>query len=244
MTLTEKGEAWMLYTQYKAIVSLVVMFGFVLIPSKFSFALSTESLRHQRYCEIIFSKGKIFEVYSTIGLNDCAQDLWDDTTVQSVKKETGAFYVYLNGPRRFIADGAKNTQFIDAESREFSHLAMRKVGVLHLSLRDILLGAAPFRQHRVERQTTWIYASGNRVYELINPAGEVYVMQSYALSPTQQSEKDLMNLRIKLNLPQGWQYKTGILQHQTDLKAIHNEAVLVQDNLHNTYLLASHDFLS
>lgn len=232
----------MLHTQRTVTLSFVLVI-FLSMLSKFSFALSDAGLRHQRYCEIIFSKGKMFEVYNTIGLNECPDELWEAITIQSVKRETNARYVYLNGPRRFIVDGAKNTHFIGEKSRNFSQLSMRKAGILHLSLRDIFLGAAAFHHHRVERQTTWIYESGNRIYELINPEGEVYVMQSYTLSPAQESEKDLMNLGSKLKLPQGWKYKTGILQQQTELKALQNIAVVIQDTMHNTYQKAEQDFL-
>jgi len=208
-----------------------------------SLAIDRDGLRGERYCEVVFSKGRLFKVYNTINLNTCPDRLWQKVTVQSVKKQTGAYHVYLNGPRNFLVDGVKNSQFKDPNPVVFHGLAMRNVGVLHLTFRDLIFGAAPYREHHVERETIWVYKAGKRIYELISPKGVVYVMQSYAISPEQESEQDLLALNTRLTLPKGWQYKTGILNQETDLKTIRGEAGVLQDNAHNTYQKATHDFL-
>lgn len=206
-------------------------------------AVDAESLRGKRYCEVIISKGRVFEVYNTLSLNDCPDAEWKRLTVQNIKKETGSFYVFLNGPRRFILDSAKNSSFIDNTPRKFQNLDMRKAGILHLSLRETLFGSKPFREHHVERKTTWVYEAGKRVYELIDPEGQVYVMQSFALSPRVCHEKDLMNLDTWLKLPKGWQFKTGILKETSDVVAVNENAIVIQDNLRNTYQRATQDLL-
>ncbi|HVT62821.1 MAG TPA: hypothetical protein VHD33_04960 [Legionellaceae bacterium] len=216
---------------------LIVLFCFTEASAK------TMNLRNKRYCEVIFSNGYHLEVYNTIGLNDCPESIWKNITVKDIKKETGAFFVYLNGPRKFIVDDVVQTRFIDPDIKTFHHLQMRKTGVLEMSVRDIVFGSGTYQKHSVHRHNTWVYAPGKRVYELIAPNGEVYLMQSYALSAKQHSEKDLMDLNTRIKLEKGWQYKTGILSKRQTLPAIDGEAIVIRDNEGNAYQQATHDFL-
>lgn len=201
------------------------------------------ALRGLRYCEVIFSKGRVFEVYNSIRLSDCPDPLWQKITVQTLKKETGALYVYLNGPRKLMVDGVKDTPYMDPNPKVFQNIAMRKTAILHLSLHDILLGDKPYHEHRVERNTTWMYAAGKTVYELIDPQGHVFVMQSFTLTANTQSEQDLARLAHKIKLPNGWKFKTGMLQTDRAIPAVGNESIVVQDNFKNIYQRAKGDFL-
>ena len=202
------------------------------------------NMRGLRYCEIILSKyGFNVSVYNTAMLNDCPKNLWDKLTVDNIKKETGSYFIYLNGPRYWVFDGFKHAQLVDKKIRILGGIAMREAGVLHLSLMDMIKGAEPYRLHNVDRKTTWIYNAGKPIYELISPDHQVYVMQSYSTQQIPQTEADLSDLASKLKLPAGWRFRAGILQQDTFLTAINNKAVVIQDNLLNTYQLATHDFL-
>ena len=227
----------------KCLQSTAILFFLTVLASISCFALQADDLRGKRFCEVIISKGSVFEVYNTIRLNDCPEAAWRKLNEYDLKKETGSSYVILNGPRRFIIDGVKNTEFIDSKPKTFQGLAMRKCGLLYVSLRETLYGSQPFREHHVIRKTTWVYAAGKKVYELIDREGHVYVMQSFALSPNVRTEKDLVNLEKCIQLPRGWQFKTGVLAKENDLVAIHQKAIILQDNMKNTYQLATHDFL-
>ena len=57
---------WNLYS--KSAIMLSIVLSGVWMPC---FALQTEGLRGKRFCEVIISKGKLFEIYNTIYLNDC-----------------------------------------------------------------------------------------------------------------------------------------------------------------------------
>ncbi|HHF7344233.1 TPA: hypothetical protein ACPSKB_000635 [Legionella feeleii] len=204
-----------------------------------------DGLRGNRYCEILLSPTMFkMEVYNTIGLNDCPPKLWNKISVSSVKAETKAAYVKLNGPRYWVIDGMKNSQLVNPQKKIISGLAMREAGVLQLGLSDILSSAKPYHDHTVDRQTTWVYKAGKPVYELIDPKGRVFVMQSYSVEKTPQTAASLTQLGSKLQLPQGWSYRTGVLKQTTDLTAINKKAVVIQDDFLNTYQLATHDFLN
>ena len=68
-------------------------------------------------------------------------------------------------------------------------------------------------------------------------------MQSYSIKKSEQTERSLAELGAKLKLPKGWVFKTGILKQTEPVEAINNLAIVIQDNLDNTYQKATHDFL-
>ncbi len=230
---------WNLYS--KSAIMLSIVLSGVWMPC---FALQTEGLRGKRFCEVIISKGKLFEIYNTIYLNDCPQENWSKLNADYIKKEANSSYVVLNGPRQFTMDGAKDTLFIDDTLQIFQGLAMRKSGVLDLSMRETFYGSLPFHEHHVKQKTTWVYAPGKKIYEIIDPEGHVYVMHSFTLSSAIRSERDLVNLEQYLKLPKGWKFKTGILTKVDELVTIQKKAIVIQDNMKNTYQLAGHDFLN
>ncbi|WED44238.1 hypothetical protein [Legionella cardiaca] len=210
-----------------------------------TYAGQISGLRDSRYCEILLGENKFnIAVYNTIGLNDCPEEIWKKISVDSVKRETGVSFAKLNGPRYWMIDGMTNSKLVNPEQKTICGLDMRKAGILKLDLMDILTSAKPYKEHQVDRQTTWVYKAGKPIYELINPQGQVFVMQSYSIEKKPQSATTLEKLGSELSLPKGWRFRAGILKKDTDLNAINNKATVVQDNYLNTYQLATHDFLS
>jgi hypothetical protein len=207
-------------------------------------AMQISGIRGDRYCEVVLSEGWFnFAVYNSMGLNHCPQGKWDKLTTSMIKKETGASKVMLNGPRYWTMDGAKNTRMVKPEEKTFGGIGMRKLAYVHLGLFDVLGGGRPYKDHQVDRNTVFTYQEGKPVYELIDPKGQVYVMQSYSVEKAKQTPRSLSKLGAQLKLPHGWTYKTGILKKTTYLQTQNKKAVVIQDNLMNTYQLASHDFL-
>lgn len=229
--------SWRCYSKF---TMMLISLSWTLVP----FALQTDGLRGKRFCEVIISKGKLFEIYNTINLNDCPALNWSKLSTDSIKKEVNSLYVVLNGPRQFTIDGAKNTLFFDDTLQVFQGLAMRKSGVLHLSMRETLHGSQPYHEHHVRQKTTWVYAPGKKIYELIDPQGRVFVMHSFSISAVIRSENDLVALEKFLKLPRGWVWKSGILTSTKELTTSQQQAVIIQDNMKNTYQLAGHDFLN
>ncbi len=187
----------------------------LLIISTFSsHAGQRENMRGERYCEILLSKTfTSYKVYNTVGLNNCPENLWKKINVTAVKKETGATYVHLNGPRYWVIDGFKNSRLINSTKKTICGIEMREAGILEIHLID-LLKSEPYQKHTVARQTTWVYDIEKPVYELIDPQGTAYVMQSYSIEKQYQTYDSLAELGSKLILPKGWQFKTGKLKNR------------------------------
>lgn len=227
----------------KTIFSTTLSIILLLTPF-LSQAADKSHMRGTRYCEIIINKSLTnYAVYNTWGLNDCPERIWEKITVAQVKKETGASFAHLNGPRYWVIDGLTNSNLINPSKKTIAGLELREAGVLHMRVLDLLRSNSPYHQHIVDRHTTWIYQSGKPIYELIDPKGNVFVMQSYSIEKSPQTSSSLAKLGSKLTLPNGWLFKTGTLKKSEILQAIDNHAVVIQDNFLNTYQLATQDFL-
>ena len=209
-----------------------------------AYAGDIADLRDKRYCEVFLGVGglvipKQIDVYNTIQLNDCPQDLWAKLDVDTLKTETGARFVKLNGPRHWMIDGMTNTHLVSTEVRSFGGIAMRLAGILKLSLEEMLSPPKPYRTHTVDRHTTWVYLGGQPVYQIVDDTGAVYFMQSYSLEKdATQTAATLPELGAKLSLPSGWIYRTVVLEADFNLIAADAVAIVIQDDLLNTYQLA------
>lgn len=205
---------------------------------------SMHHLRGTRYCEILLSKSAFtFSVYNTIGLNDCPAKQWDKLSVDELKKSTQARQVHLNGPRYWVIDSLTHSKTVNATPRVLGGIPMREAGILHLSLFDVIAGHKAYHPITVDRETTWVFNAHKPVYELINPKGEVFVMQSFSTQKQVQTESSLATLGSRLHLPQGWQFHTGLIANDQFVTAIDHKAVVVQDDYQNTYQKATHDLL-
>lgn len=222
-----------------AILSIALLA--LLLPS---LADEKMGLRDKRYCEILIGKGGIivpkeFDVYNTIGLNDCPEDLWSKIDVEKIKAEADARFVKLNGPRHWMIDGITNSTLVSTETRSFEGLEMRLAGILKLPLEDMLRPPKPYQQLTVERHTTWVYLAGQPVFQIIDDKGNVYFMQSYSLEKdTSQTAQSLAQLGTVLTLPSGWSFRSLVLKADYNLTALNNMATVTQDDLLNTYQLA------
>ena len=233
------------FAKYQPNKRLFTVLMVLLTLPMISQATQNTHLRGQRYCEIIFAKTlSTYAVYNTWGLNDCPEKVWRNITTAEVKKETNTSLVHLNGPRYWVFDGFQHSSLINPAIRTIAGLKVREAGVLHLSPLDLLKSGTYYQERKVARNTTWIYQLNKPVYELIDPKGQVFIMQSYSTQKYPQTQKSLALLGTTLKLPAGWQFKTGKLKKAETLEAIQHQAIVVQDNALNTYQLATHDFLS
>lgn len=206
-------------------------------------ATDINNLRGQRYCEVIFWHGLSGFVYNTLNLNQCPNHLWSKLTPTIVKKVSNSHFVYLNGPRNYIVDEVRNMNINEAKIKSFGHIPMHQTATMHIKVKDIFLGAAPYREHQVKRDLVWVYHAGKPVYELVNAQGQVYVMQSYTSEVKAQNQATLPNLQQKLNLPKGWTFRTGTLKENKVLAAQHHHAIILLDNYKNVYQRVSKDLL-
>jgi hypothetical protein len=199
-----------------------------------------ENMRGERYGEVLLGRGGLlvpneFDVYNTIGLNDCPEDLWKKLDADKIKKENSVKAVILNGPRYWTIDGLTNSKLVSTVKKSFGGIEMRQAGTIELGLRDKLSLGKPYSEHKVARTTVWVFKAGKPVYQLISPDGSVYFMQSYSVQKQNQNFDSLAQLGSKLHLPSGWKFRTQNLKKDYFVKAIDGMAYVVQDEMDNTY---------
>jgi hypothetical protein len=192
-----------------------------------------------RYCEFLVLTGEVpnaqVTVFNTIGLNDCPQEQWDAIDAGELAQELGAKAVIKNGPRHFLMDSATGNP---GPVRSFDGLEMRKVATIAIHTNEELVSRV-YSERTIKRHNTWAWEEGRRVYELLAPDGSTYVMQSYSqIEDPNLSLDQLRRLGGRLELPQGWAYRSRVLKDDLVLRA-RGSATIVQDDLTNTYQLVS-----
>ncbi len=196
-------------------------------------------VRDQRYCEILLAtigSGTIHvDVYNTFGLNDCPEAQWAQVDAATVAQQQGVSRAILNGPRYWLMDAFVVGAFLDPTPKEVGGLMMRHAGSIDLPTSQATTMQAPYVQHQIQRQTTVLFAAGKPVYELLDPAGKIYEMQSWSVQKTPQTEADLATLGGRLSLPAGWSYRTRTLAQDLTVTAVNDLATVVQDDFANTY---------
>jgi hypothetical protein len=91
----------------------------------------------------------------------------------------------------------------------------------------------------VVRNATWTYYANNQIFQLLDPSGNLYVMQSCArfVDPNliYENLQNVAYMASELDLPAGWSYSVAQLLQQFDNNSEGN-AILVQDALGNSYM--------
>jgi hypothetical protein len=148
----------------------------------------------------------------------------------------GALMVKLNGPRYWTLDGlGQKVPVVDPVMRDFNGLTMRRLATVDLGDNP---STQPYVERHVNRGAVFFFNAGAPVYELMNPDGLTYVMQAYCVGvdPT-LTEESLISLGGRLDLPEGWTYRTRILEEELVVDTTATIATVVQDELENTYTL-------
>lgn len=197
-------------------------------------------MRGVRYGEVLAvfltEEGLRAEVYGTQMLNDCPAELWDTLDAPTIAQEMGALMVKLNGPRHWMLDGlGTKVAVVEPVMREFNGLMMRRIAVIELGDNPAV---APYTVRHVNRGATFFFDAGKPVHELVDPDGTAYVMQAYCIGvdPTITAES-LPTLGERLALPDGWSYRTRVLDEELVVDTTTSLAVVLQDELENTYTL-------
>ena len=202
-------------------------------------AATLGGLHDARYCEIIELEGAppsaTATVWNTIGLNKCPAAWWNAFDATELARERGATLVVLNGPRHFLMDSVTATP---GRVRSFHGQKLRRVATIPIRTAADL-ARTPYTDRVIERGNVWHWKKGRRVYELVAPGGDVYVMQAYSqiVDPRLALGK-LRGLGRRLDLPTGWRYRARVLRRSLAVGA-DGEATIVQDELQNTYQLAT-----
>jgi hypothetical protein len=181
----------------------------------------------QRYCEIFEIKGippaATATIWNTIGLNECPAEWWDNLDTTKIAAENGDTLVVKNGPRHWVIDSAKGEV---GGIKDFEGQKLRQVADLQQT---------PYTERTIERTNTWKWKKGRRIFELVDPKGVHYRMQSYSqIVDPELTLRDLPSLGKRLALPEGWRFRTQRLRKPLVMRAP-GTATIIQDDLKNTY---------
>lgn len=197
-------------------------------------------IRNYRYCEIIpvFRSRLSFtaEVYNTIDLNQCPEDLWNSLSGDALKNQLGAFDVKMNGPRYWVINQIEGEDATAAgKTVDFGGIEMIWRAEIETKLWEGTVGAKFYTENQVQRSTTYTYNADEMVYELTSPEGAVYRMQSYSqiVVPTLTIE-DLESLGERLSLPEGWVFNARTLS-ETEYLVADGLAFVINDELGSSY---------
>lgn len=198
------------------------------------------NMRNVRYGEVlaVFSREGRFEaeVYGTQLINDCPQELWETLDANAIAADMGAIAAKLNGPRYWTLDAfGQKVAVADPVLREFNGITMRRIATVDLGEIPKL---GPYTETKVNRGVIFFWDEGQTVHELVNPDGLAYIMQALCIGvdPTMTPES-LLTLGERLALPEGWSYRTRVLEEELIVDTTATIATVLQDEFENSYTL-------
>jgi hypothetical protein len=199
-----------------------------------------DHMRGVRYGEVLAmflrDTGLEAEVYGTQMLNDCPQELWETLNADEIAKDMGAVFTKLNGPRYWVLDGlGSKVAVIEPVFKDFNGIQMRRIATIPIGAD---FAAGPYTIRNVNRGAVFFFDAGKTVYELVDPDGRALVMQARCIGiDPSMTEESLANLGERLALPEGWSYRTRVLETELVVDTSATLATVVQDEFENTYTL-------
>lgn len=192
----------------------------------------------KRYGEVLLVRigpsGPEASVYNTYPLNDCPAELWDALDAEGIARENGAVAALLNGPRYFLMSQVGKNAAGPQATRNFGGIDMIEQATVQLSSSN----PQPYSVNKVDRRAIFVFGVGRPVFELVDPEGQRWVMQTWSqVIDKNLTLDDLPELGARLNLPAGWRYETRILTSPLTVDTTTCEAHVLQDDLTNSYSL-------
>jgi hypothetical protein len=192
----------------------------------------------KRYGEVLLVRvtqtGPEATVYNSFPLNDCPADLWSQLDPQVIATEHGAAAALLNGPRYWLMRTIEKAVTGTPETKTFGGIEMLRQATVQLSS----MNPAPYTVNKVSRHAVFVFDANRPIFELIDPQGRRWVMQtrSQIVDPT-LSLDDLPGLAARLRLPSGWSYQPRTLTSLLRIDTTTEDAHVTQDDLANSYSL-------
>jgi hypothetical protein len=193
-------------------------------------------LSGKRYGEVLLvevgESGPQATVYNSFPLNDCPAELWSALDAQAIATENGAAAALLNGPRYWLMNDIEKEPQGPQVTKTFGGIEMIQQATVQLSS----MNPAPYTVNEVSRHTVFVFDAGQDVYELIDPDGQRWVMQTWSqVADPNLSRADLPGLASRLELPEGWTYQPRVLADTLRVDTRTVAAHVLQDNLTNSY---------
>jgi hypothetical protein len=195
-------------------------------------------LSGKRYGEVLLvevgESGPQATVYNSFPLNDCPAELWSALDAQALAAENGAAAALLNGPRYWLMNEIEKEPQGPHDRKTFGGIEMIKQATVALSS----MNPAPYSVNEVTRNTVFVFNAGEEIYELIDPDGRRWVMQTWSqIADPNLSRADLPGLASRLQLPEGWAYQPRVLTQTLRVDTKTRAAHVTQDDLTNSYSL-------
>lgn len=195
----------------------------------------------KRYGEVLLvhigKEGPEATVYNTFPLNDCPAELWDALDADTIARQNDAVAALLNGPRYWLMSSIEKDAAGPQEITSFGGIDMIRQATVKLSS----MNPAPYSVNAVDRRTVFNFDAGRPVFELIDPDGQRWVMQTLSqIVDANLTIDDLAGLGERLNLPPGWRYKTRTLTERLSVDTTNRDAHVTQDDLANSYSLQTY----
>lgn len=209
------------------------------VETSTTIALAPESMRGKRYCEVLLlnpsAEGIAITVWNSFPMGDCPDDQWRELDGTAIAVEQGTALALLNGPRYWLMD-AVDRDVTDVISTTFGRIEMNQYAKITIS--DPSSIGQRYVPQTVDRQSTFVFRSGQTVFQLRTEDGRVFVMQSWSQQvDATLSETDLLSLGERLQLPEGWTYEPVTLTTDLVIGASAQPAQVLQDDLSNSYSL-------
>ncbi|CDM77156.1 hypothetical protein NJB1907f44_29910 [Mycobacterium marinum] len=213
-------------------VPAVINFTLVSVPEQ------VEDLSGKRYGEVLLveigESGPQATVYNSFPLNDCPAELWSALDAQALAAENGVAAALLNGPRYWLMNSIEKEPQGLPETKTFGGIEMLKQATVQMSS----MSPAPYTVNRVNRHTVFVFNAGEEIYELIDPGGQRWVMQTWSqVVDPNLARADLPGLATRLDLPEGWSYEPRVLAEIMRVDTTDRPAHVTQDDLSNSYSL-------
>ena len=153
---------------------------------------------------------------------------------KAIAAENGAVAALLNGPRYWLMSGIGKRDRDDLEHKTFGGLEMIRQATVKLASMNPSL----YQPNQVDRKALFTFDAGREIYELIDPEGRRWVMQTWSqtVDPT-LALADLADLASRLSLPSGWRYEPRTPTSTLRVDTTNQIASVTQDDLANSYSL-------
>lgn len=200
-----------------------------------------ESVYNYPYAEVIavYRSGVTvtLEIFNTTGVADYVDTTWSRVDSDVLAQELGADMAVVNAPKYWLVDSIKTSKETgDTTTLESLDVQMNKVNTIDGGAFGRNFNQGAYLVNTINSSLTFIWNEGTEVSELISPSGDIYRMQSYSRAIDSTLSLDSLDqLGTRLELPDGWQYRTRVL----DTQSIHESGQLdvMVDELGNTYQL-------
>ena len=192
----------------------------------------------KRYGEVLLvsvgESGPEATVFNSFPLNDCPQELWSKLDTEAIARENDAQMVLFNGPRYWLMSHIDKAAGTEQEKKSFGGIEMLRQATVQLSS----MNPAPYSVNRVNRKALFTFDAGRPVFELVDPDGRRWVMQTWSQTvDVALSLDDLHDLASRLKLPAGWAYESRTLTSPLRVDTTTQDAQVTQDDLANSYSL-------